>query len=176
MYLISIYFDEQTSHRIQEYINQVAVKTGNTFMLDGKVPPHMTISAFETIHEQDAIKALELCAKELRSGMVQWASVGAFFPYVMYIAPVLNPFLYEISKKVYDCVLKIEDVSISKYYKPLQWMPHTTIAKKLSQEEMRIVFSVLQNQFGVMTGTAVKIGLARTNPYEDLVVFELQKM
>lgn len=78
MYLISIYFDEQTSHRIQDYINQVAVKTGNTFMLDGKVPPHMTISAFETIHEQDAIKALETCVKELKSGIIHWASVGAF--------------------------------------------------------------------------------------------------
>lgn len=173
MYLISIYFDEQTNQTIQGYINQVAVKTGNAFMLDGKVPPHMTISAFETMHEQQAISVLESCAKELRKGALQWVSVGAFFPYVIYIAPVFNQFLNELSHNIYQSVLEIEEVSISKYYRPLQWMPHTTIAKKLSQEEMRIAFSVLQNQFGVLKGTAVKIGLARTNPYEDLALFEL---
>lgn len=174
MYLISIYFDEQTNHRIQEYITQVAEKTGNRFMLEGKVPPHMTISAFETRQEDQAISALKLCAKELKGGNIHWVSVGAFFPYVIYISPVLNSFLYEISNKIYLNVQKIEDVSISKCYRPLQWMPHTTIGKKLSQEQMKIAFSVMQNQFGVLTGQAVKIGLARTNPYEDLVVFDLK--
>ena len=48
MCLVSIYFDEKTNKTIQNYINQVAKKTGNTFMLDGKVPPHIIISAFET--------------------------------------------------------------------------------------------------------------------------------
>ena len=55
MYLISIYFDPKTNKKIQQYINKVARQTGNTFMLDGNVPPHITISAFETIDEQAAI-------------------------------------------------------------------------------------------------------------------------
>lgn len=174
MYLISIYFDEQTNHKIQEYINQIAKKTGNTCMLDGNVPPHITISAFDTPYEQQAVRALESCVNHLKMGKIHWVSIGAFLPYVIYISPVLNPFLYELSNKIYHSVLEIEGVSISKYYRPLQWMPHTTIGKKLSQEEMRIAFSALQNQFGVLTGCAVKIGLARTNPYEDLVVFDLK--
>lgn len=48
MYLISIYFDDKTNNRIQQAINQVAKKSGNTFMLDAEVPPHITVSAFET--------------------------------------------------------------------------------------------------------------------------------
>lgn len=173
MYLISLYFDEQTNQRIQEYINQVAVKTGNAFMTEGNVPPHMTISAFETKKEQNALEALKMCVDDIRKGTIQWVSVGMFLPYVMYISPVLNPYLFEISKIVYDRVSCIEDVSISKYYRPLQWVPHTTIGKKLTQQEMRIAFEVMQNQFGVMSGTAVKIGLAKTNPYKDLAVFDL---
>ena len=48
MYLISIYFDEKTENWIKKYIENVAVKTGNGFMLDNKVPPHITIASFVT--------------------------------------------------------------------------------------------------------------------------------
>ena len=60
MYLISIYFDEKTNRRIQQYIDKVAEKTGNAFMLDGQVPPHITISAFETQNEVAVIETLNL--------------------------------------------------------------------------------------------------------------------
>ena len=55
MYLVSIYFDEKTNRKIQKYIDQMAAKTGNTFMIDGNVPPHLTISAFETKQEENCI-------------------------------------------------------------------------------------------------------------------------
>ena len=52
MYLVSVYFDDETNKRIQRYINAVAEKTRNTFMTDGNVPPHITVSAFETRDEK----------------------------------------------------------------------------------------------------------------------------
>ena len=97
MYLISIYFDEKTNKKIQQYINQVAEKTGNTFMLDGNVPPHITISAFETRQEEKVIEVLEKVVQNLTPGKLQWASVGQFFPYVIFLAPVLNEYLHELS-------------------------------------------------------------------------------
>ena len=66
MYLISIYFDEKANRRVQQYIDKVAEKTGNTFMIEGKVPPHITISAFETQDEKSAIEELDSLVKELR--------------------------------------------------------------------------------------------------------------
>ena len=57
--------------------------------------------------------------------------------------------------------------------KKFGWLPHTTIAKKLSQEEMRTAFMVLQESFGMFFGDVVRIGLAKTNPYEDIVTWEL---
>ena len=66
MYLVSIYFDEKTSRRIQQYIDKVAEKTGNTFMLDGKVPPHITVSAFETQNEAAVMEVLDSLAHNLK--------------------------------------------------------------------------------------------------------------
>jgi len=174
MYLISAYFDETTNNRIQQYINQVAKKTGNTYMLDGKVPPHITISSFETKDIQPMIPLLEQTILELQKGSIQWTSVSAFLPYVLYLSPVLNTYLHGLSQTITSCLEQVEGIQLNPYYQPFSWMPHTTIGKKLSKEEMQIAFEVLQHQFGTFCGTITKIGLAKTNPYEEIVTFELQ--
>ena len=55
----------------------------------------------------------------------------------------------------------------------MQWVPHAPIGKKLSKEEMLAAFQVLQEQFGVFSSRVVRIGFAKTNPYEELWNFEL---
>ena len=173
MYLVSIYFDEKTNQRIQHYIKQVAKKSGNTFMLDGKVPPHITISAFETKQEEKVKQKINEIAEEWKKETIQGVSVGAFFPYVIYLTPVLTEYLHRLSQQIYDSISEIEDIKIRSCYQPFHWMPHTTIGKKLSKEEMGVAFEVLQNEFGVFQGTCTNIGLAKTNPYENIMIKEL---
>ena len=173
MYLVSLYFDEKTEEKIQFLINQVAEKTGNTFMVDGKVLPHMTVCEFSMKEEDKAIEYLTKMVSSMKQMEVQFVSVGTFLPYVIFLAPVLDKELFNTSLATYLELSKIEDCSISKYYQPFQWMPHATIGKKLTSEEMRTAFEVLQNQFGPFKGTVTKIGLAKTNPYRDIAVFEL---
>ena len=68
----------------------------------------------------------------------------------------------------------MESISINKYYQPFSWQPHTTVGRKLSEEEMQIAFKTLQKQFAPFKGTVSKIGLARTNPHRDIAIFELK--
>jgi 2'-5' RNA ligase len=79
MYLISIYFDEETNSRIKTYMKSIVKATGNTAMLDGEVPPHVTIAAFRAQSERSArdifLKGAELAAGE----SIQWISCGSFF-------------------------------------------------------------------------------------------------
>ena len=173
MYLISLYFDEKTDKRIREYIKQVAKRTGNTFMLDGNVPPHITIAAFESQNLEEVIAKLDVAFKNIKAGKLTWASVGTFFPHVIFLAPVLNSALHHLAEVIHDALKNLPDIRLRPNYQPFNWMPHTTIAKKLSSEEMRIAFEVLQSSFGMFEGEAVKIGLAKTNPYEDIKVWKL---
>ena len=173
MYLVSIYFDEKTNRKIQRYINQVAEKSGNTFMLDGNVPPHITVSAFEGLNEENIIEVMDEIVSQLFQGNLHWTTAGQFFPYVMYISPVLNQYLHEMSEKVYRGLQKVEGIKISPYYRPFQWLPHITIGKTLSKEEMKAAFEVMQNSFGPFEGTVVKIGLAKPNPHRDIKIWNL---
>lgn len=173
MYLISVYFDEETNNRIQRYMNLVAEKTGNTSMTEADVPPHITVSAFEMREEEKAVCLLKEKLVRLQSGTLTWASVGAFLPYVIYLAPVLNEYLHGLSCDIYKMLAARDEITISKYYRPFQWIPHTTIGRKLSAEEMRTAFRVMQEQFAVFDGRVTEIGLAKTNPHRDLIRIKL---
>ena len=47
MYLISAYFDEKAQKTMERYMRRIAEKSGNSFMTDNHVPPHLTISSVE---------------------------------------------------------------------------------------------------------------------------------
>ena len=175
MYLVSLYFDEKTEKKIASLIKQVANKTGNTFMTDGNVPPHMTVCGFETDNEAQACELLAERVKSFWQVKVKFVSIGSFLPYVIYLAPIFDKELLYLSLATDECISKVEDSVISKFYRAFQWVPHVTIGKQLSQEEMRVAFEVLQNQFGPFEGKITKIGLAKTNPYKDIAVFELKE-
>ena len=169
MYLISAYFDEQTNKLIGHYINHLAGKTGNTFMTDNHVPPHITISSVETNQEETLLSHFGQLGTQLSQGSLQFVSVGMFFPYVIYVTPVLNAYLQELSDTVYKAVCGIDGIRFGKFYQPTGWFPHVTLGKKLSKEEMRCAFEVMQNCFIPFEGKITSVGLARTKPYEELM-------
>lgn len=173
MYLISAYFDDVTNKKIQRLIHQVAARTNNTFMTDSHVPPHMTISSIEARSAEVLLPPIRALEGTLARGSVQFVSVGQLLPYVLYITPVLNAYLQSLSEQIYAAVSEIEQTSVSKYYRPLSWLPHVTIAKTLSREQMREAFAVVQDSFGVFEGQITEIGVARTNPHEDILRFPL---
>ncbi|MBR3811247.1 MAG: 2'-5' RNA ligase family protein [Agathobacter sp.] len=173
MYLISVYFDDKTQNRIQSYINDVASACGNSFMIDNNVPPHITISAFETLNEDYMVEVLDSTLSNIKSNMISWVTVGSF-PTVIFIQPVLNEYLHNLSSTIYESIKKIPDTKVSKYYKPFHWLSHATIAKQLSEEEMRVAFCVLQKSFGMFEGEIVRIELAKKNPYRLIKCWELK--
>ena len=84
MYLISVYFDEKSNHRLQGYINKIATRTGNTFMTDNNVPPHMTISSIEARNIDVLLPAFKKLEGNIQVGKINFVSVGQLLPYVMY--------------------------------------------------------------------------------------------
>lgn len=174
MYLISAYFDERTNRRLNRYIEQIAEKSGNTFMTDNQVPPHLTISSIEARNVEQLVPYISGLQGKLQSGRIQFVSVGMLLPYVLYITPVLNEYLQGLSQQIYDVIPEDDEITVSKYYKPMQWLPHITLGKKLLKEQMQTAFKVMQDNFAPFEGQIVSIGLAKTNPHEEVLRFDLK--
>ena len=201
MYLISVYFDDHANKILQRYIDEVAKATGNTFMIDHKVPPHITISSIEAKSVDVLRPAFESLAEKLaftrtragnsslgnnvqgnsnqsnsnlgESNKIQIVSVGQLLPYVLYATPVLNEMLQDLQEVVYDTFKDIEDTDISRFYQPYSWLPHITLGKKMDKEQMISAIKVMQEKFAPLEAIITKIGLAKVNPHEDVCVIEL---
>ena len=175
MYLISVYFDEKSSKTLEKLIKRVAAATGNTFMLDNQVPPHITVAAVETKREDELVKCIDKLAtsSSISAGDIQLVSVGAFMSQVIYIEPVLSEYLHRLSVRLMEAFSTIEDTICSPQYQPFHWLPHCTIGKQMSKEQMVEAFKVLQQYFVPIEGCVTKIGIAKTNPHRDIKVWEL---
>ena len=175
MYLISIYFDKKTEQAMQSYINSVAKVTGNSFMIDGNIPPHITLLAFNAKNETEVIESFEEHLSEFASDNIYFASIGVFKKQVIYAQPVLNEYLQNFSLKVYTIFKDIKDIEISKFYRPYSWMPHMSIGKHLDNEQIVESFKLLVNQFMPMEATIERIGIAKTNPHKDIKVYNISR-
>lgn len=173
MYLISIYFDKDTEKRINSMMQHVADAIGNTFMQDNQVPAHITVAAVETKQEDVLISRMEELVERLNGGNIQFVSIGSFGSKVIFIQPVLNEYLHNLSKQIAQELNSMDDTIPSPYYKPFHWLAHASIAKHLNKSQMQQAFSVLQNEFVPMEGKVVRIGVAKTNPHRDIKLWEL---
>lgn len=174
MYLVSLYFDEISEKKIQKFINKTAKKSGNNFMIENKVPPHITIASFQTVEEYKAIEMLDKYIKNIKVGPITWASIGVFKSSVIFLSPILNEYIHNLSIKINEAVSVLHNVYISEYYEPFQWLPHTTIAKHMTREELILAFQELEKNFNIFSGKIVRIGLSRTNPYQEVIMWNLK--
>lgn len=174
MYLITVYFDEQSNKTIQRYMNKVAEYTGNHFMIDNTVPPHLTVLSFQANDQQDVINRLKKSINSLFTGSIYYVSLGVFLPYVLYITPVLNNYLMDISFYLHKELKNIENINFNHFYLPNSWLPHTTIGKKLDEKQMIKAFEVLQKEFQPFQAKVIRLALSKTNPYEDIISFDLK--
>ena len=142
-------------------------------MLENHVPPHITVAAIETKHENEVIESLDRIIEKIDKEQIQWVSVGNFFTQVIFLQPVLNEYLHNLLVMLSDEFAQIPKTVLSPYYQPFSWLPHCTIGKQMTKEQMNIAFQVLQNKFTPFKGQVVKLGIAKTNPHRDLKVWEL---
>ena len=176
MYLITACFDEKTNKSLQRWMDQVASASGNHFMADHKVPPHLTITSFESRAEREPqlIELTRQLSDRLCTGDIQFVSIGALLPYVLYATPVLNQYLQVLQNQVSESFSDLDEVRISRFYQLYQWLPHVTLGKTLDKEQMQLAFGAMQSRFAPFEGRIVELGLAKVNPHEDLIRIHLK--
>ena len=54
-YAVTLYFDDETSGAIRGLTKELADVTGNTYMIQNDVPPHLTLGMFH-VEEDDGEK------------------------------------------------------------------------------------------------------------------------
>lgn len=173
-FAICLYFDKASNERLMKLMHTAADACGNKYLLEPKMmPPHITVCYFTT----DDITPIEQVISDetasLKCSNVIWPSLGAFVPFVLYTAPILNEYLLDICIRFNNQLAN--KVTLLDYYRPYRWMPHTTLATKLADNQLNIAFSAVSEKFKPFQGKTAVLSLVKCEPFTELRVWQLEE-
>jgi len=171
-YAIVLYFDEVTSNKLNKVIQTVAELSGNHYMIDTKIPPHITIGSFLCAEPELLIKEVGNFAETIETFQVQFDDVRAFEPKVLFASPIKDEYLEKINIKINellnDCFLPADN----EYYTPEKWVPHCALAVRLDKEQFEKVKNIGNEINLPLFAEVQQIALAKCNPYEEKEVWD----
>ena len=152
-------------------MESVANATGNYHMIEGNIPPHITVGMINSSDEERVITTFEQCVGRIHHGDIQIAGIGLFRKSSVYLQPVLNQYLHEISVKVNEAYEGLQ--AEHNRYTPFNWMPHISVAKRLMANEQLEAVKCLQEVGYPSAAKVSRIGLAKSNPYTDIRIITI---
>ncbi|MEN6313870.1 MAG: 2'-5' RNA ligase family protein [Clostridiaceae bacterium] len=173
-YAICLYFDNASSERLMELMRIAADACGNRYMLEPKMmPPHITVCYFTADDITPIEQVISNEAVSLKCGNVVWPSLGAFVPSVLFAAPTLNEYLANACTRFNAQLTSM--VTLADYYRLYKWMPHTTLATKLTDEQLNIAFVNVSAKFRPFQGMTAALSLVKCEPFTELRVWQLEE-
>lgn len=174
-YAIVLYFDDTTNKTIGNMIERTAALSGNSYMLDINIPPHVTLGCFFSDEQSDLPGKVESFAKSVTPIKVTFHSIGAFEPYVLFISPVKDERLTQLNALLHESLLNSCEPAENANYLPDRWMPHCSLAVRLDAEQFAKAKAIESEIDLPFTARVTKIALAICNPYNEVAIWKINE-
>jgi len=177
-YAITLYFDKDSTEKIRTLTSELAGVTQNDYMVRNSVPPHLTLGMFHAEDDQEEkIKGLfkdfaDLAAKDVMTDgklEVDFSGVESFLDKVLFIKPEKNERLSRLNSTLHELFLAHFEPADNRNYLPENWYPHIALAVKLDHGQFEKGMDFLKTTQMISSCRCVQIGLARCDPYTQLV-------
>lgn len=174
-YAVVLYFDEKSESYLLEIMRNLCEAGVNRYMLDVGIRPHITLASWMNDEGRDLSKEIAGYADAVKGTGVLFPSIGIFptSPKVVYLSPVKNDELLDLHHDFYRR-LDGKINSYIPYYTPGQWVPHCTLATKLTEEEVQRSIKALLHVPFPIKATIAQVGLIKCNPVEEILSCELK--
>ena len=175
-YAVSLHFTQDVNEIIFNTMASIAEQTGNDFMIENKVPPHVTIGAFHGTKETETrlIQIVEDFSKTRQSAKVRFTEIGNFNGKVLFLKPQKDAFLSEINKELHNIVLPEFEAGENGYYVPELWFPHTTLATRLNQSQFEKSVEIANKIPLPLEAKINEIGFYQCSPFLELKRFPIK--
>jgi len=173
-YAVIVYFDhksEVTIHKIQSEVSRV---TGNTYLSDNRILPHITLSLFSNESYQVILEDLASFAPELRDISISLSSIGIFnsSPAVVNLLPVVSDEIIRIHESLMQKLSRhISD--FNPLYERASWVPHCAVAVNIAPDELTGAIETTCRLFTPITCTLSTLSLVECNPYSKVADWKI---
>ena len=176
-YSIMLYFNNFSSYRIATYISMLEGYSNNSYMIDSKIPPHITIGMWNS--DDNFLKEIKKLAKKTKPFEIVFASLGLFNnkdeKEHLFLAPVKNSSLTDFHNNFYSTISPNKDCEFDRFYKNNDiWVPHVTIGYKIERENINRVVEKCTAIELPQKAVVSKIAVAHCCPFREIEVIELK--
>ena len=174
-YAVSLHFSTDASGIISQAVRDIAEATSNNFIIENKIPPHITIGAFHAAKANEArlLQLTEEFARTQKAGAVHFSEIDNFKGKVLFLKGEKNLFLAEMNSELHKAILSEFESGENGYYLPEKWYPHTTLATRLNQGQFDKALSVAEKIHLPLEAKALEIGFYQCSPFLKLKRFFL---
>lgn len=172
-YTVVLYFDAESQARLLGMMEDLSRAGVNRYLLDHGIRPHITLAYWSSQQEKDVTAEIKRYARAVKRTKVLFSSIGIFpsDPKVVYLSPVKDDALIRLHQRLY-AELDGKIGNFSQNYTPDYWVPHCTLATKLTEAEvLKSVTTLLKVKFPVEAQLS-QIELLRCRPMEDMLSCE----
>ena len=172
-YAVSLHFSREVNEIIASAEKEIAEITGNNFMIENKVPPHITIGAFHGTKESEArlLQIVEDFTRAQTPGTVLFKEAGNFNGKVLFLKPEKNDFLTKINSELHKVILPEFEPGENGYYVPDIWFPHTTLATRLNQSQFQAALTIAEKISLPLEAAVTEIAVYLCSPFAELKRF-----
>jgi len=143
---ISAWFDQQTEDSVREVWRQLAESGVFSEFHDGPFRPHITLSAYVNLEVDSCVACLRdfLCTTPPLS--VSLYSLGQFLlpTGAIYISSLINEPLLAFRREIARRLSSFGSVLFLPYYEPDRWVPHVSLARGLTPQQLLAAFEICQ--------------------------------
>lgn len=128
-YAVLLYFEPQSEQKVRRLQEAACRSSGNTYIFDNEIHPHVTLSLFTRDHYEDLFDDLAEFASRLHNVVLVMSSIGIFrsTTSVVSLFPVLSENLAQIHADLRD-ILDGRNCEFHAFYERPRWVPHCSLA------------------------------------------------
>lgn len=173
-YAVVLYFDQTSEKKLLGLMKTLVDSGMNDYMIDNKIPPHITLTVFRKEKATGIKERIEDFAARIQKQHLSLTSIGFFNPRVIFLSPVINNFLLESCSQIYETMSEITS-DFAAVYLPNQWVPHVALGVRLEPQELIKAFVVLQKEFKPFNVMVSRIALIECTPYNEIYSIALNE-
>ncbi len=174
-YAISLHFPQNVNRIIISTVKAIAEITGNSFIIEKKIPPHITIGAFHTAKKEEPIllQLVEEFTTWQQAGIVKFTGIGNFNKKVLFLKPEKNSFLEKINSELHSLLQGNFEKAENGLYLPEMWFPHTTLATRLNQSQFSKALEIANRITLPLEAGITELSVYQCSPFSELKKFKL---
>jgi len=165
MYLITAYFDIETSRTINELIQEAEKASGNDFMTANNIPPHLTLLQFQSkAGAEKIISTFENSIFHSNSNHVSFNEIQSNIPHIVCVPVNKDAGLSEANEILSEAFSALNETIINPYYLPQKYYPHVSLSKRLDDFQLKKVKNFLRGKVVLQQGKIERIVLTEGKP------------